>query len=317
MEALLRRIREFHPKRSIITEDLAKRTAGHKGEVSLSFHLSSLDHKKICILHNVRLKVNDFVFQIDFMLVSTNYILILEVKNIAGTIYFESNFDQFIRTINGKEEGFYNPLIQVRRQENLLKEWLNVNKLPSIPIESFIVFTNPQTIIKADNKFRDSKKIIHSYNLTNRIDFLQKIHRNQLLTEKELAKLTRLIKKKNEPEEVNILARYGIKKEEILKGVQCPKCSYLPLKRKGKWSCESCRCLFQDAHINAIHDYLHLLQPTISYHQFKDFLQIESRSVASKLLSSLGLPYTGSTKNRVYYLNKDSISLNQKTKQPL
>lgn len=307
MEALLRRIREFHPKRSIIIEDLAKRTAGHKGEVSLNFHLSGLDQKQFRILHNVRLKVNEFIFQIDFMLVSTNFILILEVKNIAGTIHFESNFDQFIRTINGKEEGFYNPLVQVRRQENLLNQWLKVNKFPSIPIESFIVFTNPQTIIKADNRFRDSKKIIHSYYLATKIDLLEKIHRHQSLTEKDLAKLTRLIKKKNEPEEVDILARYGIKKEEILKGVHCPNCSYLPLKRKGKWFCEKCRCFFQDPHLIALHDYLLLLQSTISYQQFKDFLQIESRSVASKLLSSLGLSYTGSTKNRVYYLSEDSI----------
>jgi hypothetical protein len=82
--ALLRRILPNQPLRQDIESELMKIEAGYKRELSLDYHLSFLPDKEYIILHNIRLSYKTFYFQIDTLILHTNFILILEVKNIAG-----------------------------------------------------------------------------------------------------------------------------------------------------------------------------------------------------------------------------------------
>ncbi|WP_169864829.1 nuclease-related domain-containing protein [Sutcliffiella halmapala] len=303
LETLLRRLPELHPKRKLILDDYAKWVAGYKGEVSLDYHLNLLDQRKYFILHDLRLmhQANNF-FQIDTLLLTLKYILILEIKNISGTVFFDSSFNQFTRTLNGKEERFTNPLSQIHKHEKRLKIWLHDNSIVPPPIKSLVVFSSPHTIIKADSKFKDYQKVVHSENLLAKIDQFEKNHTSNIFTEKDLKKISRLLLKKNSIAEIDILKKYGINPDELIRGVHCPKCMHMPLQRKGTWYCPQCNDSFKDAHKEALKDYFHLIGPTINHQQFKEFLQIESRFIATKLLASLNLPYSGSNKNRVYHL---------------
>jgi len=124
-EALIRRIPAAHPQRSTIEGDLAKRRAGYRGEQSLDYYLSHLPDKEFTILHDLRLFNGSTYFQIDTLILSPYFALIIEVKNILGTLLFDETFNQFIRTRNEKEEGFPNPLIQAKRPENTIKNLVN------------------------------------------------------------------------------------------------------------------------------------------------------------------------------------------------
>ncbi|MBU8771105.1 nuclease-related domain-containing protein [Cytobacillus oceanisediminis] len=126
-EALIRRIPAAHPQRSTIEGDLAKRRVGYRGEQSLDYYLSHLPDKEFTILHDLRLFNGSTYFQIDTLILSPYFALIIEVKNILGTLLFDETFNQFIRTRNEKEEGFPNPLIQAKRQKTQLKTWLIQN----------------------------------------------------------------------------------------------------------------------------------------------------------------------------------------------
>ncbi|WP_197205174.1 nuclease-related domain-containing protein [Cytobacillus firmus] len=53
-------------------------------------------------------------FQIDIIILTPYFISILEVKNISGSLYFNSIFTQMVRTIEDKEEGFPDPVKQVK-----------------------------------------------------------------------------------------------------------------------------------------------------------------------------------------------------------
>ncbi len=91
MEALLRRLPASHSKRVLIENDLAKRKAGFRGEEAVDYFLKHLN--EFTIIHDIRLAGgNDDFFQIDALLLYSNFILILEIKNISGTIYFDSPF---------------------------------------------------------------------------------------------------------------------------------------------------------------------------------------------------------------------------------
>lgn len=72
--ALLQRIPSHHQKFPLIQEDLAKYSAGFKGELSIDYPLSFLSEEKYFIFHVLRLKDNqNHHFQIDSLLLSKNF----------------------------------------------------------------------------------------------------------------------------------------------------------------------------------------------------------------------------------------------------
>ncbi|WP_091587080.1 nuclease-related domain-containing protein [Alteribacillus bidgolensis] len=103
---------------------------------SIDYYLSSLSKKTDLIFHDIRLPSKDKTFfQIDIFILTMNFCLILEVKNVAGTLYFNPFFHQLIRTVNDKEEGFPDPILQINRQKDHLNTWLQKNNLPNLPIQ--------------------------------------------------------------------------------------------------------------------------------------------------------------------------------------
>ncbi|WP_053073881.1 nuclease-related domain-containing protein [Bacillus sp. LL01] len=259
LEALLRRIDKNHPKRPQIEQDLAKRMAGYKGELSMEYHLSFLDERKYYIFHALRLQSStNYYFQMDVLLLTSKYFLIIEIKNIIGQVSFENHFAQFIRTLNGIEEGFYNPLDQVKKQKLRLDSFIENHKMKCPPIKSFVCFTNPQTIIRSDSRVKDSHSVMHAHNLFSKVEELELEQQfdTPVFTQKELLKISRKLLKKHCEEDINILERYDLKPEEIIRGVQCPGCSIIPMNRQsGSWFCKWCNVKSKDTHITTLEDY--------------------------------------------------------------
>lgn len=313
-EALLRRLPANHPKIPIINEELNKRLAGYKGEVSLDFPLDFLDSKVYFILHDLRLPDNDRFFQIDTLILTKKFALIIEVKNITGILHFDTVYNQLIRIKNGKEQVFPCPLIQVNRQASQLRSWINANvSIENLPVYSFVVISNPHTGIKVIPPHIDlSHKVIHRNTLPIKIEQIEKSI-NRKISDKLLKKVIRLFKKQNTEQESSILSRFQINQSEILTGVFCPSCSYLPLERVIRtWRCPKCKITSKEAHIKALHDYSLLLGDTITNKELRNFLHIPSSYTATRLLQSLNLPQTGAYKNRRYTLIFSEGNTNQK-----
>jgi Nuclease-related domain len=70
--ALLRRLPKNHPKRPHIVKELARRTAGYQGEVSLDSEIDRLFEKNFLILHDLNLHDGNTFYQIDNLLLSPN-----------------------------------------------------------------------------------------------------------------------------------------------------------------------------------------------------------------------------------------------------
>ncbi len=147
LEAILRRISSNHPKRLMIESDLSKYWAGFNGEQALNYYLSFLDEQEFTIFHDLRLKNGEYYFQIDCLVLTAYFALIVEVKNMTGTLRFEPNFNQLIRSLNDREEGFPNPILQTKRQKLQLEKWLNKQHFLTIPIEILIVSSNSTAVL--------------------------------------------------------------------------------------------------------------------------------------------------------------------------
>ncbi|MCM3736117.1 NERD domain-containing protein [Bacillus cytotoxicus] len=272
LKALCRRVPADHPKRNAISETLAKHKAGYKGEQAIDYPLSFLPDKEYSILHDIRL--------------------------------FDSEFNQLIRISEQKSEGFPDPILQIKRQERQLQKWLNLYGCSTLPIESFVVISTPRTIVKMSSRDQDfSRKIIHSANLSNKIEDLGRMHETEVLSVQEVQHLTFQMMTNHSPLHRNILEQYQIAKHELLKGVHCPACSYLPMVKIMKgWHCSNCNGISKFAHEDALQDYALLLGTAATNQELKEFLHITSSSVIKRLVHVMNLPYKGEKKGRKYDL---------------
>jgi len=68
-------------------------------------------------LHDIRLEYQDYVAQLDFVIITNKFIYVLETKKLNGDIEITPDGD-FIRTIRNndgrfiKKEGMYSPISQ-------------------------------------------------------------------------------------------------------------------------------------------------------------------------------------------------------------
>lgn len=303
-EALLRRLPIDHPKREIIEEKLAKYWAGFRGEQSIDYYLSFLDSKKYQILHDVRLPIDEKYVQIDTLILSPNFLILLEVKNITGTLFFDQIFHQLIRTKDGEDEAFPDPILQIKRQQKLLSKWLEKIRIPSIPIEAFIVISNSSTIIKASpNPKEISEKVLHAAYLPERIQKSEKKFQQKVLSDKDLRKISRYVSKQHSLLNYDLLSYFKIKKDEILTGVQCSVCLSLPMQRQyGKWYCHKCDSVSKDAHVQALIDYSLIFKPTFTNRECREFLHLSSRFITNKLLKAMDIKFSGTKRKRTYEL---------------
>lgn len=303
IEIILSRLALHHSVRLALESDLGKRRAGYWGEQAVFSILAELPKNKYFIFHDLRLPAKPHHFQMDFLILSSCFFLILEVKNMAGELYFDDNFNQIIRTLNDQNDAFDDPIMQVRLQRRKLQEWLSTKQLPSIPIENLVVSANSKAVLRAENKDL-SKIVVRKNSLASTIEELTKKHQLEILSIKEVKKLANSLLKAHTPRIPNILENYKISINELATGVHCPNCGVLPMMRKrGMWLCNSCSFTSRDAHLRALRDYALLVDSSITNRQLREYLHIKSASVAEKLLKRLDLPHTGSTKDWAYQLN--------------
>ncbi|MGS2779503.1 nuclease-related domain-containing protein [Robertmurraya sp. GLU-23] len=286
-----------------VTSELARRLAGHKGEQSLLYYLQQLPEKEYFIFHNLRLPLGEFYFQIDFLVLTTRFALLLETKNIMGTLFFDSAFGQLIRMKDGEENGFQDPITQAKRQQEKLGAWLLKHCGLRISVEYFVVVSNPASIIRTDpGKAYLFQRVIHGDKLPERINGLNSKFKMNILDQRGVKRVSKLLLKSHQPAEYDALGRFGLSPADICKGVKCSACGRLGMERLyGKWYCAYCDNNDANAHISALKDYFYLIKPTITNQEFREFMLLESPDVAKRLLNELNLGYSGSNKGRIYY----------------
>lgn len=304
MKALIRRLPSDHPKCQSIIEQIGKYDAGYKGEQSLDFFLSFLPEQTFHILHDLRLKQSKYYFQMDILLLTQSFMVILENKHMNGVLHFEQDFAQFIRTRDGEVEAFQNPCLQVDRIHQRLTQWLRQHRCPQLPIYTFVVFSHPQAIIRSATTDRKiTQQIIRRESLTPILENLANQHPEEQITQPELKKIIRKLKKHHAVNDSSILGKYQISTDEVLNGVYCENCGHLPMMREhGTWFCPRCRSRNKQAHLPSLKDYAWLFGSEITNKQLRSFLNIQDRTVATRIIQAMHLPYTGTYRNRVYTL---------------
>lgn len=297
LESLLQRISPVHPQFSYWTEKLRRITAGYHGELRVDSLWHEIDlplpHH---FIHDVFIQKEKSSHQIDSVLITSRFVLALEIKSISGLLNFDPQLRQFSRTNkDGSIDGMKNPDDQLRRHEKWLEQFLFQQRV-KLPVIGVIVFTYPSSVVQSR---AGNRLMIQASGLPHLMDRLLEKHPQEILSKKK----TELIAHKLlELHSLKPLAPLGLS-NSLVKGIFCPDCSDRLLSyRRGKWRCDTCAHGNPVAHLEALLQYRTLVKTTISNREFRELTEISSPSIASKLLTGAKMPYQGSFKDRHYII---------------
>lgn len=297
LQSLLKRTPFTYSQFPHWTEQLRRITAGFHGEQRIDslWHEIELPFPHFFI-HDLFIQKPNSSHQLDTILVTSRFILILEIKSISGLLNFDLQTRQFSRTNkDGSIDGMRNPDDQLRRHEKWMQRFLADQQF-ELPVIGAIVFTYPSSVIQS----KAGKRImIHSSGLLYLMEQLFLKYPEDILTGRKTKQLA-----------LKLAGLHSLQPLELptlpacfMKGVLCPVCPGLCLTyHRGKWRCSKCVYVDSLAHLDALSQYRALVKATITSSEFREFTGISSRSVASKMLVHAKMPYTGSFKDRNYII---------------
>ena len=183
-----------------IERDMKLLAYGIAGEESVAFELNN-SYLPIIVLHNLRLEHEGLTAQIDYLIITTKFCLVVECKNLFGNLEVNSR-GEFIRELdfNGKrkKEGIYSPVTQNVRHMEMIKALRLGNKrnpLMRVALDksfgelhkSVIVLANPKTVINLKRAPKNVKdQIIRSDQLIDYIKRLLRENKDLASSEKEM-----------------------------------------------------------------------------------------------------------------------------------
>jgi hypothetical protein len=299
IEALIGRLSENFGKLDLIKKDYASFKAGYQGEKRIDYYFSLMDQTKYDFYHGIRLFNGKDYFQIDTLIVSNYFYFSSRNKKSFwyNHLQKDNQFTQNNRVIT-------NPFSQVKLQKLQFVDWLERHKFPPFPVDTLITMANPSTKIEAPLGFPDNYwKLGYGHDLIDKIHIYEKSYKKELISNKERRRLKKLLLKYHTPLEVNLQRKYGVTKGDIIPGVQCPPpCLFIPMTyNNGIWSCPKCLHQSIDAYKNDIKNYFLIFGPTITNKEYREFTGVQSRYTATRHLSALNLPHTGTNKGRINY----------------
>ena len=148
-------------KKNFIDRDIMYLNYGIEGEKNVSYEIKN-SFIPMLALHDIRIEDGEAVAQMDYVLITKSFILVLETKKLTGDISINES-GEFIRCFKNKtgkvykKEGIYSPVVQNERHVRILTEYLKKNKIiKRVPVYSCVVIANSKSVI---NKYRAPKEI--------------------------------------------------------------------------------------------------------------------------------------------------------------
>ena len=302
MQALLRRLHAHDEHFSNTQTEVNNLEAGYFGEqrIDREFTDFTMLHNHY-LLHNVELLTSHgSSHQIDSIVLTSHFLLILEIKNITGTLLYKPDHHEFSRLRkDGIVENFTDPFEQAYRHQLLIERLLRSWRI-QLPVEYAVVIANQNAVL--DESLRGFP-IFHLTGLRRYINNLfLKYPAHDVKLEQVSNHLLGLIHRHPPKRRITDTNR-------LKKGVLCVKCdfkSWMDYQNRS-WCCRTCGTRDKNALRWALHDYRLLIGERITNQQFREFVGIESMQVASKILSRLGFEKVGDKRGRFYIIPEDCL----------
>ncbi|WP_342542054.1 NERD domain-containing protein [Paenisporosarcina sp. FSL H8-0542] len=303
LRRLHRRLSVNHPQFTDINQDLYNSNAGHAGEAYIDSVLSTI-HFPIphILLPNIRIHEKDIPStQIDILIFTTAYALIIEVKNWSGTISFQQ-VGQVLQTKDGIVRSMDCPTVQADYYVGNLLDWF-VKHDTQLPVHRIVSFPFASTLlIGAENRGIHSAKELPI--------ILRKLNKlPQQLTHYQFQTLSRKLQEANLPfEHATACQKYGIHPSDLLKGIFCPKCESRLLKKSNRvYVCSSCLHIPDNPFYDTMIDWFTLVGNQITNRQLRLFAGVDKSYTVGYFMKKSNFPYSGQNKGTIYHVNAEEM----------
>jgi hypothetical protein len=296
-----------HPTVSILASKQSIIEAGIGGEQQVAEVLQRYTFPfKNNIFHDLSLS-SDTYFQIDHLLKTPQYGVVLETKNLAGSLEFRDNPPQLIqKREDGQIKYYESPVVQLERNMELMSAWLSQRKI-DLPLYGAIVLAYPKQHVEippADTKILFPNLIPPFIKgLPQQGKGLSTPTFNWLSSELLKCHQTYIPKP--------VCETYPIPIGDIQPGVRCQSCGKLGMiKVPRTWHCQFCKVNNQLAHRGALAEWFLVVKRTITNRECRWFLQINDKFTAHRILQSMDLKSQGTYRNRTYYMDLKTLVRN-------
>lgn len=183
-----------------VEQEIKMLSYGIAGEKQVAFELNN-SHLPIIVLHDLYFEYEGLSAQIDYLIITNKFQLVVECKNLFGHIEV-NNRGEFIRTLEYggkiKKEGIYSPITQNTRHLDLIKKIRLTSKKNLLTRAAFqrhflenyksvVVLANPKTVINMKYAKKEVKEqIIRCDQLVEYIKKLLKESKNEITMEKHM-----------------------------------------------------------------------------------------------------------------------------------
>ncbi|AYC28579.1 nuclease-related domain-containing protein [Paenisporosarcina cavernae] len=299
LESALERLNPHHSSYAYLEQTLYRKKSGIAGELQLQ---KLLNTKTLLYDNFILFDLHLFssgLFQIDCLLVTRSFVLVLEMKNIAGSIVIHPTSHNLERTrSDGQVNYMRNPFYQLRETMDLLEDFFLMNGI-NLPVKGVLVFRD------ANSALNVKENSLPSVTLPDLHGFLRrtKSNENLLTPEAFINVIDSLLTKHFCYIPKPISERFDIPKKDFTIGVKCPNCLKFGMKRlHGTWMCVDCKNFHRTAHISALLDYQFLFSKTISRIEMEKFLQCGT-STARTIVKNEKIHYEVQKNKKIYQLN--------------
>ena len=296
LNSLLRRAELDTSQRSLVEDMLWRDERGFEGEQRADkFWEELVLAEPHFLFHNYESENGrGYSYQIDTILLTKRFILVVELKNIGGVISYDERTHQFVRTMNGEQLALTDPFAQVSRHEDFIERLLWGIGV-DLPIVTAVIVTSSSSIlVEMPVHFNVFKLAGLQLKMKAWLDcYPLQISESMLCLVKD-----------------ELLKRYKPRKWQhpfgdlaLRQGVLC-ECGRTMKYERGKFIC-LCGLVSRSGLSQGLHDYRLLVNEWITSKQFREFFFIESKDIANKILKRSGFYCEGSTKGRRYLIPKD------------
>ena len=216
----------YGEKKKLIDRDIMYLTYGMEGEKNVSYEIKN-SYIPMLALHDIRIEDGESVAQMDYILITKSFILVLETKALSGdiTVNESGEFIRYFKNKAGKvyrKEGIYSPVAQNERHVRILTEYLKKNKIiKKYPIYSCVVIANSESVI---NKYKAPKEIqsqIIKYDqltsfIKEKLNY-HKIKQDFKFLDKVEYSIGKFLLENNKPIEFDYYKKYSLSEEDFIK----------------------------------------------------------------------------------------------------
>ncbi len=250
------------------------------------------------IFHDLSLS-SDTNFQIDHLFKTPYFGLILETKNMAGSLEFRDNPPQLIqKREDGQIKYYESPVVQLERNIELMSAWLSQRNI-DLPLYSAIVLAYPKQHVEIPPA---NTKLLFPNLIPPFIKSLPQEGKG--LDTATFNKLSSgLLKSHQTYIPKPICESYQIPVEAIQPGVRCVACGKIGMiKLPRTWNCPNCKVNNHLAHQGTLVEWFLVVKRTITNRECREFLGVDIYT-ANRILNSMNLISSGTYKDRSYRMD--------------